>query len=292
MNDSIDGPSAADGQRWPGDAVAAVSVTMDNMGEAYELESNLWPSEMPVGNHFSVFSSLPPMLEILQSYNVQVTYFVEAWNTDVYPDTIKDVAARGHEIGLHGFRHEAWSALDPQREEELLDVSVRRFRELGISIRGFRPPGGGLNTGTRELLAGHGIDYTSPAGEHVVAADDHVFLPFRWRWIDAYCYFEPLEEMRKSDGRPPGLIDPQGFEEIMEACIGEVIESGGYASLLFHPFLHDDADRLAAMRRIVERISTDSRLWCAPCGEVADWVRGRPGMFDKDPGLTTQSWMR
>ena len=179
-----------------------------------------------------------------------------------------------------------------QREKELLDVSVRRFQELGISLHGFRPPGGGLNPGTRELLAGHGINYISPAGEHVVAAEDHVFVPFQWRWIDAYCYFEPLEEMRQADGHRPGLIGPEGFEEIMEACITEIVESGGYASLLFHPFLHDDADRLAAMRRIIERVVTDSRLWCAPCGEVAEWVRGRPWMFDRDPGLTTQSWMR
>ncbi|HZZ47785.1 MAG TPA: polysaccharide deacetylase family protein [Pseudonocardia sp.] len=292
MSTSTDTPFAADESRWPAQAVAAVSITMDNMGEAFELEAGIWPSDEPVGRHFSVHRSLPRMLDILASHSVRATYFVEAWNTDVYPEQILEVAARGHEVALHGFRHEPWSGLDPEREEALINSSARRFQQLGISLKGFRPPGGGLNPDTQRFLAEHGIYYSSPAAEHATALENHVIVPFRWEWIDAFCYFEPLEEMRRKQGHPPGLIEPREFESLIARCIDEIVDSGGFAALLFHPFLHDDEDRLAVMDRLVERVSSDPRLWCAPCDEIATWVRERPSLFDKDPGLVDQSWLK
>lgn len=265
---------------------------MDNMGEAMELEAGMWPADRPVGDHFSVYRSLPAMLDILEELDVRATYFIEAWNTDRYPDAIRDVASRGHEIAFHGFRHEPWAALDHRREAALVADSVKRFQDLGFRVRGFRPPGGGVTPGSRDILEEHGITYISPAGEHVVAERQQVILPFQWKYIDAFCYFEPLEDMRRSSGYPPGLLGPEQFEEIIDSCIAEIVETGGYAALLFHPYLHDDPERLAAMRRIVERIADDPRLWRAPCADVAEHVRERPHLFAAEAGLTSQSWMR
>jgi len=131
-------------------------------------------------------------------------------------------------------------------------------------------------------LQDHGITYSSPAGKVAAIHDDHVFLPFRWEWIDAFCYFPPLGSIRERRGFPAHLLEPHTLEEIVGSCVEEIVTTGGWASLLFHPFLHDRPDRLAAMDRILARIASDPRVWVASCKEVAAWIRDHCGDFPSD----------
>jgi peptidoglycan/xylan/chitin deacetylase (PgdA/CDA1 family) len=264
---------------------------MDNMGEAQELEFGEWPSAKPIGQHHSVVEQLPAMLKILKRHEVQVTYFVEAWNTDVYPEAIGHVLDQGHEIGLHGFRHETWSGLDPETEEGLVARSVERFADLGVPLKGFRPPGGGLNRDLTRILDAHGITYSSPAGRNAAIHNDHVVIPFRWHWIDAFCYFEPLGRMREAAGYPHDILGPDVLQEIIDSCLAEIVDTGGYAALLFHPVLNTSPDRLEVMDSVIQQVQSDTRVWCAPCEQVADWIRKNPEHFSLDAELTDQSWM-
>jgi peptidoglycan/xylan/chitin deacetylase (PgdA/CDA1 family) len=115
---------------WPNSAKAAVSFTMDNLGEAQELNAGLWPLDQPVGHHFSVKKALPRMLQILDDCDVKATCFFESWSANVYPDVVKDVVGRGHEIGWHGFQHEMWSELSPKEEEENFKKSFAEADKL------------------------------------------------------------------------------------------------------------------------------------------------------------------
>jgi len=69
--------------KWPNNARACISITLDNMGEAADINRGLIPESDPVGDHHSVKVELPRMLEVLDRYGVKVTYFVEGWNCDV-----------------------------------------------------------------------------------------------------------------------------------------------------------------------------------------------------------------
>src|SRR5579862_8325094 len=95
--------------RWPNGARGAISVTFDNMGEAAELELGMWDTNCPIGSHRSVTTVLPETLRLLDRVGIRATFFVEAWNVEVYPEAIRKIAAAGHEIGFHGWRHETWS---------------------------------------------------------------------------------------------------------------------------------------------------------------------------------------
>ena len=46
-------------------------------------------------------------------------------------------------MAYHGWCHEAWGALDPDEEAELLSRGVDALESLGLRPLGFRPPGGG-----------------------------------------------------------------------------------------------------------------------------------------------------
>lgn len=190
-------PTPTSPPTWPNNAPLAISLTIDNMGEAADLDRNLWkptPSTPTIGEHFSVKKVLPQFLEILRKYGVQVTYFIEAWNLEVYGEVVwGDVLGEGkegegggnggHEVAWHAWRHEAWVKYREDEEGERGNVE-RSFEGLEKWIgengggdgmggeerkkriyKGFRPPGGIIHgERTMELVREFGVEYISPAG--------------------------------------------------------------------------------------------------------------------------------
>jgi peptidoglycan/xylan/chitin deacetylase (PgdA/CDA1 family) len=256
-------------------ARAAVSLTFDNLGEVTDLERGQWPDDEPLGRHFSVTRALPRILELLDETGLRATFFVEGLNTELYPDTLRDLDAAGHEVAYHGWRHEPWRGLDRRTEWELLERGVRHMRELGLELAGFRPPGGDLTPASRELLHELGFTYCSPAGDGVQNGEV-VVLPFRWELLDAVHYLPRFEDRRE---RLLGARDPLPPDRLRAAVTGAldaVVRERGYLSLLFHPFLAEPEERFAVMRDVFARVRAlddEGALWCAPCREVAAAVR-------------------
>ncbi len=120
-------------------AVATVSVTFDNLGEAAELERGTWPEDQPLGQHFSVREALPELLALLAREDLRATFFVEGLNGELYPDVLDGLRAAGHEVACHGWRHEPWHEVSDEAER------LARARDALGGPVGFRPPGGRLN---------------------------------------------------------------------------------------------------------------------------------------------------
>src|SRR5882757_363395 len=106
--------------RWgPQRSAGAVSFTFDNLGEASDIEFGKWPEDQPIGSHMSVIQVVPELLERLKG--ISVTFFVEAWNATVYPDALRAMADAGHQVALHGLRHEIWAKLDAEHQSDVLE---------------------------------------------------------------------------------------------------------------------------------------------------------------------------
>jgi peptidoglycan/xylan/chitin deacetylase (PgdA/CDA1 family) len=277
---------------WPDGRRAAVSLTFDNLGEAADLEGGRWPADAPVGSHYSVVRVLPRLLDLLRDSGLAGTFFIEGWNTEVYPDAIRRIAVAGHEVGFHGWRHEQWGALAPEREAETLARGRRAFADLGVELRGFRPAGGRLTPATVGLLREAGFTYCSPAGASAAVVDGVAVLPFRWEAIDAYYYFKPFAALRELRGDAAEPLPPERLIHALGAFIDAAVASGGFLALLFHAFLEDEEPRFAAMRQVVRTLAARRDVWCAPCHAVADWVRGHAGSFPTDAALDETSWAR
>jgi peptidoglycan/xylan/chitin deacetylase (PgdA/CDA1 family) len=259
-------------------AAAAVSVTFDNLGEASEIGAGVWPDDAPSGEHFSVVEMLPLVLELLDEHRIEATFFVEGLNAEIYPDTLKDLARRGHEVALHAWRHENWGDLDPVRERELLDRGTRALRELGIEPAGFRPPGGRLTERTVELLRENDYSYVSPAGEEAGVLGGLAVLPFRWRLIDAYYYLPGFAGLRERGGDPAEAMGPAQLRDALVAALDEHAAGGrGHLAPIFHPFLVS-VDREAALGAIadvlghIRRLEREGRLRCLRMDRAAGWM--------------------
>ena len=105
------------------------------------------------------------LLELFDKANVKSTFFVLGWVAERYPNLIKDIHAKGHEVASHGYAHRR--ASEQTRDEFFEDV--KRSKDhledlLGIQIDGYRAPSfsiGYSNEWAFEVLAELGFKYSS-----------------------------------------------------------------------------------------------------------------------------------
>jgi peptidoglycan/xylan/chitin deacetylase (PgdA/CDA1 family) len=277
---------------WPAGATGALSLSFDNLGEAAEIELGAVAAGAELGDHFTATRVLPSLLDALSKRDLAATFFVEGLNTELYPDAIAAIAAAGHEIGYHAWRHEQWGDLSAAEQAENLARGLAAFHSLGVTLAGLRPPGGGLGAGGVTVLREAGLRYCSPAGEGAGVDGSVALLPFQWRHVDASCVLSPLAPVRERMTGSPDPLGPGAFLAYLEAEIARLSGEGGYATIVLHLFMLEwlGAELLGAL---LDRLSDASRrgdLWLAPCADVAAHILADPGSFQGTTTLDPTSW--
>ena len=87
-----------------------------------------------------------PILDILDKYNVKTTFFLVGGWVDKYPEMLKEIVARGHEIGNHSDTHPHMSQQsEADIRKELHNMSDKVEKLTGVRPTLFRPPYGDYN---------------------------------------------------------------------------------------------------------------------------------------------------
>ena len=81
------------------------------------------------------------VLDLLGQHNAHATFFVLGWVAERFPDMVREIHARGHEIGCHSYWHRLIYRLTP---EEFRD-DTRRAKDViesctGTKVTGYRAP--------------------------------------------------------------------------------------------------------------------------------------------------------
>jgi peptidoglycan/xylan/chitin deacetylase (PgdA/CDA1 family) len=253
-------------------APTEIVLTFDNLGEAADEERGL-----PVGPppHPSVAVALPPLLELLHRHDLRATFFVEAFNAERYPDTLRAILDGGHELGCHGWRHEVFGQLPPSQRPAILDRSLAALRGAGVAVEGFRPPGGTITGYDLALLAARGVRWCSPAGSAPGIDHDVVCLPFAWPLIDAYYLAPALAALRSADGLPE---EPLAVERYLEAIGAELDRVGNpdppaLVCLIMHPYLYAGERGPEVLDGLLERLARLRESGAATVGPGAEAAR-------------------
>jgi peptidoglycan/xylan/chitin deacetylase (PgdA/CDA1 family) len=276
---------------WPGGARAAVSITVDNLGEAAEIELGMRAGDAPLGGHYSVVTALPIMLDALADAGLSATFFVEGINAEAYPDALHTIEQAGHELGFHAWCHEDWSALDAAAEAVNLDRGLAALRAIGVDVAGFRPPGGRLTPRTLDLLASRGLRHCSPAGSTPGIDRGVAVIPFAWPAVDAFHVLPAFGALREHVTGDPEAGGADAVRAALLQSVEGALAGGGHATLVLHTWMIEL--ELDVVRDVLARVRTGvdaGELWAAPCGEVAAWIAGHPAGFGDPPRLDGTSW--
>ena len=86
------------------------------------------------------------ILDLLDEYNIKTTFFlVDIW-TQKYPELVKEIVARGHEIGNHSTSHPQMSKLNETQIAKDLNTQADNVLAIaGVRPVLFRPPYGDYN---------------------------------------------------------------------------------------------------------------------------------------------------
>ena len=127
------------------------------------------------------------VLDFLDARDVRGTFFVVGETAVAHPDLVTEVAARGHEVGLHGWSHTPLTELDPATLRADLTRGKALLEDLTtIPIQGFRAPIFSLVASTRwatDVISDVGFTYSSsvlPARSPLFGDPTLPTTPFRW----------------------------------------------------------------------------------------------------------------
>lgn len=92
-----------------------------------------------------------PILDILDRYGVKTTFFLVKFWAEKYPDDVKEIAARGHEVQNHSATHPDMTKLSREKMIEELKSTEATIEVLtGEKPTLFRPPFGAYNNAVIE----------------------------------------------------------------------------------------------------------------------------------------------
>ena len=118
------------------------------------------------------------ILDMLDRHHTKATFFTLGWIAERYPELIREIALRGHEVASHGYGHER--ASDQTEEAFFSDIQLAKviLEDLtGQEVRGYRAPSFSIGAGNLwafDCLARAGYRYSSSI---YPIAHDHYGMP-------------------------------------------------------------------------------------------------------------------
>lgn len=241
--------------------MAIACFTFDNMGEAADVGAGRRTGPMPEGDEPSLAVGYPAIFDLLERHGVRATFFVEGWNGVHHPAAVRAIVERGHELGMHGWTHEAWGELSRDAEAELATrATLALERAAGLRPRGFRAPGGRRTIHTETILQRLGYAYDASLGEGMMPCrlpSGLPQLPFVWPGVDGFHYL-----------REPAA-DPVAVRDAWIAAVRKAADRDGLFVTVCHAFITGiDAARLAALDAVITAARMDGLTICT-AGDAA-----------------------
>ena len=257
---------------WPSDARCAVAFTFDFDAEEVWLAGDPDAASKPGLLSMGAYGAdvgVPEILRLLDRRGLPATFFVPGRVAEMHPDRVRDIVAAGHELGAHGYTHRSPTSLTRVEEEEELRKTKTILEGFGTAVRGYRSPAWEFSVNTLELLAGHGIGYSSNLMDRLHPyrhPNGVVELPVQWLLDDAaHFWFSPDEWVKK-------ISTPSEVREIWEEELLGIRDLGGLCVLTMHPQVIGRPSRLRFLDSFMGMVQELDGVWVAGCADIADTV--------------------
>ncbi|ROO87263.1 polysaccharide deacetylase [Actinocorallia herbida] len=223
------------------------------------------PADVSRGEFAAV--AVPRVLDLLDRHGIEATFFVPGHTALAYPAQVLDIQRRGHEIGHHGWAHEAAAEFSDEEQREIFRKGAEALEKVtGERPVGYRAPRGSYNATSIDILLENGFLYNShfsasdfrpyylrqgdqwsEAGEYVFGRTvDLVEMPFAWH-MDDFVHFEFYAGFATTLNAPSA---------VREAWQGEfdyayLHEPGGVVVICMHPEVIGRGSRISMLDALI-----------------------------------------
>jgi peptidoglycan-N-acetylglucosamine deacetylase len=261
---------------WPPGVRSAACLTFDLDAET------AWISRDPANiDRLSVMSQgaygpkvgVPLILDFLERNRITSTFFVPGWTAERWPDVVAEIHRRGHEIGHHGYLHEALEGKTRAEEEEILTGSARILADItGVSPVGYRAPLYEITHETIDLLRKHGFMYASNLQDSLwpyrhAGSPPLLELPATWIFDDGPFFAFGLRPNLYRQIFPPSAVLSAWRDEFRG-----IHEVGGLTMLILHPQYSGRPSRLAMLQILVDEMRAADGAWLTHGAELAHYA--------------------
>ncbi len=249
-----------------------VNLTYDNLGEALDLLRYGFAGGSLADGVYNVRRGIPRLLDIFDRHGVSVTFFLEGWNVRKYPDIVREITSRGHEVAGHGWMHETWQELSPENERELVARTTAAITDItGRAPRGWRTPSGLMTRQTLALLSEFGYRYDSSFIDedrpYRLAVDPQkareiIELPFSWSINDSPYFNYPGVTLRA----------PSEVLRIWREETASIADYDGYVMMTSHPRFIGRPGRVGILEEYLGWLAARGDTWVGRADTLVDWL--------------------
>lgn len=138
------------------------------------------------GEELRVERNTERLLDLFGRYNVKATFFTLGWIAERIPQTIRRMAAEGHELASHGYEHKRVFEQDAATFREDVKRTKAILEDLGgVAVKGYRAATFSIREDVLwayEVLADEGYEYSSsvyPIAHDLYGLDEAPRFAFR-----------------------------------------------------------------------------------------------------------------
>lgn len=264
---------------WPDGIRCLVAYTVDFDGMGNEVGKGLAPFAAHSAGRYSARRGIPRHLEMLDRLGVPATFFVPGYDAECSPGTVREIVARGHEVGAHGYVHEGM-LLPAEEERRRLRLTHEILTGLtGRAPVGWRSPSGQKTTVTMPTLIELGYAYDSsdkdadaPYMLKVGETGSLVEIPNNTYSLDDFPFFN-------FSMTPVSEVAAQWKEEFDTR-----FAQGGFFMLTVHPragWGSGTPSRVAAIEDLLRYIKQHEGIRFSTLSDIHEMVRRDPLRFDE-----------
>jgi peptidoglycan/xylan/chitin deacetylase (PgdA/CDA1 family) len=218
------------------------------------------------------FANARGAADTLRAARVRSTFYLTSSLAQHYERLSRHLAQSG-EIGTHGDTHRLLGGLSPAEQRARLTTTQHDLVEIvGTDANGLRPPEEQFDTATMSAwLAAKGTylfganDSRSAAPELLRIGRDTLVLVGRVGSDD----FAATARRTQS---------PDALATIFLDEYDRVRALGGHYVLSYHSQVLATPPLVSSLATVARRLMSDSAVWVAPVGDIAEWWRQRAGL--------------
>lgn len=274
---------------WPNGAKVAVAITFDMDADSlihieHPRDSITRVSTMSMLK-YGPEVSVPRIIEGYRRYGLKQTFFVPAWCIEHYPKAVDMMVKDGHEVGFHGYVHEAPNSLSRDEEHYWMQRSIAVIeKHTGKRPRGNRAPLYNFSIHTTDLLAEEGFLYDSSLmGDDVPyilksKGKEIVELPSSWALDDWPPYVHSIDLNYMFQIMAPD----RAMESFMAEFEAMRTAGGGLWIGVWHPFVSGRLSRWLRIEKMIDYMLKTGDVWFASLEEIATHIQTlrKQGKYD------------